>query len=66
MWIFYFDAQESISRKEQDIGWAESCKEVSFNIEGEEYLKKAREAGEREECLLHRKPPQPSGETKGR
>lgn len=56
----------SLSRKEQDIGWAESCKEVSFNTEGEEYLKKAREAGEREECLLRRKPPQPSGETKGR
>ncbi|XP_070169217.1 uncharacterized protein Smash isoform X5 [Polyergus mexicanus] len=38
-----------VTSNEQDIGWTESCKEVSFNIEGEEYLKKAREAGEREE-----------------
>lgn len=37
-----------------------------FSIEEEEYPKKAREAGKREGCLLRRKPPQPSGETKGR
>jgi len=37
---------------------------VSFNIEEEEYLKKAREAGKREGCLLRRKPPHLSGETK--
>jgi hypothetical protein len=52
--------------QEQDIGWAEPCEQVSFNIEEEEYLKKAREAGKREGCLLRRKPPHPSGETKGR
>jgi len=51
--------------QEQDIGWAESRRKVSFNIEEEEYLEKAREAGKHEGCLL-RKPPQPSGETKER
>lgn len=51
--------------QEQDIGWAEPCKEVSFNTEKEECLEKAEEAGKREGCLL-RKPPQPSGETIGR
>lgn len=48
----------------QDIGWAEPCEQVSFTIEEEKYLKKAREAGKRERCLLRRKPPHPSGETK--
>lgn len=54
----------NLSRKEEDIGWTKSCEQVSFIIE-EEDLKKAREAGELKGCLLRRKPPHPSGETKG-
>lgn len=43
--------------QEQDIGWAESCKEVSFNTEKEECLEKTGEAGKRakDACFASRR-----------